>query len=222
MKRGTWALVAALAVGIAVAAAVAVASGGGGDRAAAKPKPAQHGSPSAKVERVKVEGHWKIEVRNPDGRLVTVRRFHNDPTNANSAIATILARAYTPSYWWITLGSNTGAGPACLSSGTPVFCRLIDANDLGAFAASPNSFKTLTTSNSGVQTSITLTGSMNAQRDGDVNTVATNLSVCSNTVAPSTACGTSSFWPFTQRTLGSPISLVTGQQLLVTVTLTFT
>jgi hypothetical protein len=180
-------------------------------------------TPGRSVEGIKVEGQWKFVVKNPDGRVVLIRRFHNDPTNASSAIATILARAYTPSYWWVTLGSTTSSpGPACVSSGTPVLCRLIDNNDLGAFTSAPNSFKTLTTSQSGVQTSITLNGSMTAQRDGEVNQVSTNLSVCDRTVAPATACGTSSFWPFTSRVIGTPVSLVTGQQLLVTVTLTFT
>ncbi|HSP73987.1 MAG TPA: hypothetical protein VLN26_16550, partial [Gaiellaceae bacterium] len=134
----------------------------------------------------------------------------------------ILARAYTASFWWVTLGSTTGAGPACVVGTTPVFCRLVDPADTGSITTSANSFATLTTSHTGTQSSITLSGSMTAQRDGDVDTVATNLSVCSSTVAPSTACGTFQFWPFTSRTLGSPVSLVTGQQLLVTVTLSFT
>lgn len=214
MRRKWLAVAAAVALVAVAAAAVAYATSRTASTSA---------GPGRSVEGIKVEGHWKLVVKNPDGRIVSVRRFHNDPTNAASAIATILARAYTPSYWWVTLNSTTSSpGPACLSSGTPVLCRLIDTNDNGAFTSSPNSFKTLTTSSSGVQTSITLSGSMTAQRDGEVNQVSTNLSVCDRTVAPATACGTSSFWPFTGRIISTPVSLVTGQQLLVTVTLTFT
>lgn len=217
MKRRWVILATAALVGAAAAAAaiLAVATPGGTQTAKSAPF-------ANRPEQIHVQGHWKLEVRNPDGRTVLVRRFHNDPANANQAIATILARAYTPGFWWITLGSTTGAGPACVSSGTPVFCRLMDANDSGSITTAPNTFKTLTTSNSNVQNQITLSGSMTAQRNGDVDTVATNLSVCSSTVAPSTACGTFQFWPFTSRTLGSPVGLVTGQQLLVTVTLSFT
>jgi hypothetical protein len=218
--RGKYLVLAgALVAATAFAAALALATNGGGHAAAAK---ATNHAPGAKVEHIRVEGHWKLEVRNPDGTLVSVRRFHNDPANAAQAIATILGRAYSPGFWWITLGSSTGAGPACVQSGTPVFCRLFVANDTGSFATAANSFKTLVASNSNVQSQITLTGDMTAQRDGDVNTVASQLSVCSTATAPNAPCGTFQFWPFTTRTLGSPVSLVTGQHLLVTVTLTFT
>ena len=179
-------------------------------------------SPGLSVEGIHVQGHWKLVVKNPGGRIVLVRRFHNDPTQANQAIATMLTRAYTPGYWFIRLGSSTVNGPACVANGSPDSCLIIDPNDNGAYSSSASAFKTLVTSSSNFQDHITLTGSINAQRDGDVNTVDTNLGVCSRSVAPATACGLSSFWPFTGRTLGSPVSLVTGQQLLVTVTLTFT
>lgn len=207
-----WLFAVAL-VAAAAAAAAAFALATHGAQSALK-------APGSTADGIKVEGHWKITVKNPDGRIVLVRRFHNDPAQANQAIATILARAYTPSYWFVQL-TSTANDPACVSSGTPVGCTIIDPNDNGAFSSSPNSFKTLTTSASGVQSTIVLGGSMTAQRDGVVDQVSTNLGVCSRTIAPSTACGLSSFWPFTNRVLGSPINLVTGQQLLVTVTLSF-
>jgi hypothetical protein len=212
MKR-RWLLVAAAVALLSVAAAaVAFAT----TRAAST-----SATPGRNVEGIKVEGHWKLVVKNPDGRIVRVVRFHNDPTQAAQAIATVLARAFSPGFWWITLNSND-ANPACVVSGTPTGCRLIDPADGGAFAGTANSFTTLTTSHSSTQSSITLSGSMTAQRTGDVGNVATNLSVCATTTAPNAPCGTFQFWPFTSRDLGSPVSLVTGQQLLVTVTLTFT
>jgi hypothetical protein len=152
---------------------------------------------------------------------VLVRRFHNDPTQAAQAIATVLARAYTPGYWFVQLNSTT-SNPVCLSSGTPSGCSMIDPSDTGALATASNTFKTLTTSATGFQSTITLGGSMTAQRNGDVDEVSTNMTVCNRTIAPSVSCGLSSFWPFSNRVLGSPINLVTGQQLLVTVTLSFT
>jgi hypothetical protein len=168
-----------------------------------------------------VEGHWKLTVKNPDGRIVLVRSFHNAPTQANQAIATILARVYSPGYWFIQLNSTT-ANPACVNAGNPTGCSIMDPNDNSALSSAANSFKTLTTSASGYQQTITLNGSMTAQRNGEVDRVSTNLPVCDRTIAPATACALSAFWPFTEKTLASPISLVTGQQLLVTVTLTFT
>lgn len=208
-----WLFAVAL-VAAAAAAAAAFALATHGTQTAAK-------AAGSTADGIKVEGHWKITVKNPDGRVVLVRRFHNDPTQANQAIATFLARAYTPGYWFVQLNSTASNG-ACVSSGTPVGCTLLDPNDNGAFSSSSSSFKTLTTSASGVQSTIGLNGSMTAQRDGVVDEVSTNLAVCNRTIAPSTACNLSAFWPFTDRTLGSPINLVTGQQLLVTVTLSFT
>lgn len=206
-------LFAVALVAAAAAAAAAFALATHGTQSAAK-------APGSTADGIKVEGHWKITVKNPDGRIVLVRRFHNDPTSANQAIATILTRVYTPAYWFVQL-SSTANDPACVNSGTPVTCTLTDPNDTGSFSSSPSTFKTLTTSATCCQSTIVLNGSMTAQRDGGVDQVSTNLGVCSRTIAPSTACGLSSFWPFTNRVLGSPINLVTGQQLLVTVTLSF-
>jgi hypothetical protein len=205
--------VALVAVAASAAAAFALATRGTSHSAAK--------APGSTADGIKVEGHWKITVKNPDGRIVLVRRFHNDPTQASQAIATILARAYTPGFWFIQLSSTAGTY-ACLNVSTPASCILIDPSDNGVFSTSSNAFKTLTTSATGFQSTIVLGGSMNAQRDGVVDQVSTNLPVCNRTIAPSTACGLSAFWPFSNRVLASPIPLVTGQQLLVTVTLSFT
>ena len=202
-----------VAAAAAAAAAMAIATHGTAQNAAK--------APGSTADGVKVEGHWTLTLKNPDGRVVLVRRFHNEPTYANKAIATILARVYTPSYWYIELNSTnaTGFNGACLSAGAPSGCLIIDPSDSYPV---PQAFKTLTTSAGAFQSTIVLTGSITAQRNGVVDDVSTHLGICSPTVAPSTACGLSQSWNFTDRTLSTPISLVTGQQLLVTVTLSFT
>jgi hypothetical protein len=205
--------VALVAVAAAAAAAFALATRSTSHSASK--------APGSTADGIKVEGHWKITVKNPDGRVVLVRRFHNDPTQANQAIATILARAYTPGYWFVQL-SSTANNPACLNAGIASTCTLSDPNDNGSFSGLSSTFKTLTTSATGFQSTIVLGGSMTAQRNGVVDEVSTNLAVCNRTIAPSVSCGLSAFWPFSSRVLGSPINLVTGQQLLVTVTLSFT
>lgn len=207
-----WLFAVAL-VAAAAAAAAAFALATHSTQSAAK-------APGSTADGIKVEGHWKITVKNPDGRVVLVRRFHNDPTNAAQAIATILTRFYTPGYWFVQL-SSTANDPACVESGNPNTCTLTDPSDTGSFSSNASTFKTLTTSATCCQSTIVLNGSMTAQRAGVVDQVSTNLGVCTRTIAPSTACGLSSFWPFTNRVLGAPITLVTGQQLLVTVTLSF-
>src|SRR3989442_5421961 len=52
-------------------------------------------SKGGQVEGIKVHGHWTIEVRNPDGTLVTRREFENGLVGA-SGLAQILARQKTP------------------------------------------------------------------------------------------------------------------------------
>jgi Na+-transporting methylmalonyl-CoA/oxaloacetate decarboxylase gamma subunit len=75
--------------GVCMAQASAVANpaapAAAGRLAAAVPQaqisaqPAQTGAPAAKGthEGIKVHGHWTIEVKNPDGKLVTHREFEN-------------------------------------------------------------------------------------------------------------------------------------------------
>jgi hypothetical protein len=55
-------------------------------------------------EGIKIHGHWTIEVKNPDGRLVTHREFENSlaPAGAGaSLLAAILGGVATPGSWMI-------------------------------------------------------------------------------------------------------------------------
>ncbi len=64
---------------------------------------------------VKVHGHWIIEVRNPDGSLVTHREFENEIQVAGVAtLASLLARTATPGAWSIGLGD--AVSPPCTAS----------------------------------------------------------------------------------------------------------
>jgi hypothetical protein len=179
----------------------------------------QPGKPGS-TETIKVEGNWTLEVRNRDGSVASVQHFQNDPTQAAQAISTILTRSYSPGYFWMSLGSNSANGP-CISAGNPTSCILTDPNDGGSFTANSSTFKTLTTSQSGFQATITLKGSITAQRNGVVDQVDTSIWVCPSSTPPNTPCNSGAFWPFTARTLAAAIPLVTGQQLLVTVVLSF-
>ena len=64
---------------------------------------------------IKVHGHWIIEVRNPDGSLVTHREFENEIQIAGVAtLAGLLARTATPGAWAIGLGD--AVSPPCTAS----------------------------------------------------------------------------------------------------------
>src|SRR5947208_12840021 len=55
-------------------------------------------------EGIKVHGHWTIEVRNPDGTLVTHREFENALTSDGGfALSAVLGRALTLGLWRIQL-----------------------------------------------------------------------------------------------------------------------
>jgi hypothetical protein len=71
--------------------------------------------PSGTSTGIKVHGHWIIEVRNPDGSLVTHREFENEIQIAGVAtLASLLARRATPGAWAIGLGDPVS--PPCTSS----------------------------------------------------------------------------------------------------------
>jgi hypothetical protein len=66
---------------------------------------------------IKVHGHWIIEVRNPDGSLVTHREFDNEIQIAGVAtLASLMARSQTPGAWAIGLG-DAGSPPCTASMG---------------------------------------------------------------------------------------------------------
>lgn len=56
-------------------------------------------------EGIHVHGHWTIEVRNPDGKLVTHREFENGLSTINGAgfLAALLGRVVTPGGWQVEL-----------------------------------------------------------------------------------------------------------------------
>jgi hypothetical protein len=72
-------------------------------------KPAAKGT----HEGIKVHGHWTIEVRNPDGTLVTHREFENSLTPFGNGgaqlLAALLSRTLTTGGWAVFL-TNGGGG----------------------------------------------------------------------------------------------------------------
>jgi len=76
-------------------------------QAAAPGKPAANGT----HEGIKVHGHWTIEVRNPDGKLVTHREFENSLVvgggdNGSVFLAGLLRGTTTLGAWEVTLADN--------------------------------------------------------------------------------------------------------------------
>ncbi len=184
------------------------ASIGGGATQLAK---APAGGPS---EGIKVHGHWVIEVRNPDGTLASRREFDNALSLQGAInLGNILGRSQTVGKW--RLGLN-GAPSPCNTQ-----CIIGESADGGAESTL---FKTLTvlppSGNQGAP--LKLSGTFTAQSPGNINTVSADPGACGGNIAPD-SCNVVGFLgnPMTSTTLANPQSVVAGQQVQVTVTLSF-
>ena len=222
---------------------------------AAKPAPAQKApalaaaKPPAKGESegIKVHGHWTIEIKNPDGKLVTHREFENSLVNSpiwgNGAglLAGILDRSATIGPWQITLADptqtnfvwvyepNSQAYAGCAAE------ALQQQQQYGFFDACSNNLSVTGAqygTNSGFTGStLTLTGSGVVPQGypATIGFVATSNWVCPPSQAPS-ACATGGGGigaGFTTRTLdgqnGDPaaVPVSAGQTAAVTVVISF-
>lgn len=199
----TWlAAGAVLAASVALIATAALGAFTGGERSAA-----------ANADGIKVHGDWKVEIKNPDGRLVRVHRFKNAFDGASN-IAPILAHQSATGRYWLTL-SDTGGANAC-GSAAAASCFVFEDDDPNSGVA--DWFGGLTASVSSGQ--LVIRGEISATRSGQFNHVRMLLSRCGNTTTPAT-CHPGAYGTFSSRTLADPIALVTGQQAIVTVTYTF-
>ncbi len=136
-KKGLFGLVSVAAVVTAALLVVAVLAGGS-NGATPAPAPAQVGgevqtaalaSPAGgPTEGIKVHGSWTLEVRNPDGTLVSRQEFENalstGAEGGTAALQKFLARTNTVGSWIIEL-NNSGGGP-CLASGNPAVCSIVE------------------------------------------------------------------------------------------------
>jgi hypothetical protein len=175
----------------------------------AEEKPSGDGS----REGIKVHGHWTIEVRNPDGSLVSHREFENSlATGANgsgsSVLSSILGRANSVGLWDIHLG-----GSICGTSSAPGPCELAEPGG----GTSPAIFNTLSVGvNAG---KVVLAGTATAQIAGAIVEVDTIASVCPPSNPPSSPCLNHA--NFTVAFLGTPISVSAGQIVQVQVAISF-
>ena len=175
-------------------------------------------SAAPKLDGIAVHGNWKVTVKSADGRVLRVHRFHNE-FNGASTIAGILAHTRATGRYWMTLSDQSGAGqhPCGDPTGPASQCFLFEPDDPNG--AVPFWFGNLAVTASG-SGQLAITGEIEATRSGQFNHVRMLLSSCSSTTTPAT-CHPGSYGNFSSRTLSTPITLVTGQQAIVTVTYTF-
>jgi len=138
----------------------------------------------ASHQGIKVHGHWTIEVRNPDGTLVTHREFENSLQQPGSALIAILARTGTTGAWAVRVDSS--APGLCAPSGTGSECIIAESSPTFPGVDSTNMTVGVSPGSGGVTLSATMP---NVPSAGTITLVRTFLSVCPSNVTPN-ACVT--------------------------------
>jgi hypothetical protein len=184
-------------------------------------------------EGIKVHGHWTIEVRNPDGKLVTHREFENSLiTNAPLAgpltLSTALGRASTIGLWLVFVQFAAFNSGPCLFGNTAMPCIAVESADP---ITGPEYFHTLTLSAPFNQSDpnygkLTLNGNVTVQNAGQISGVETFVGGCAPTVAPASCMGEPNNFNqlgeqgFTQTSF-TPVPVSVGQLVLFTVVFSF-
>jgi hypothetical protein len=193
----------------------------------ASPAVAAQSRTNGKTEGIKVHGHWMIEVRNPDGTVVTHREFENSliPRGAY-LLASILGRQNTVSLWLLTLGSTTTGTPQpCVTTtGIQTSCTIFEPAWAGT-AAAGTYFTNLSVSVSNAG-SLVLSGTAVAGQNGTIDQVQSIDYVCAASVSPATCYSNNTTsivasYTFTQATVTPAVNVSYGQTVAVTVTFTF-
>jgi hypothetical protein len=177
----------------------------------------------AGADTVTVHGHWTIVVRTTTGKVVGRYRFHNDfvtglgASGGPSAFAAILSGSNAPGDWDVTI-----AGTGCPASNGN-FCQMFESDASPSFFASPPDTKNLTVTVPSTGTDaykIVLQGHVTATDDGNINRVSTGLQKCGASSTVGADCGIG-YNAITDRSLGTPINVLSGQDISVTVKLSF-
>jgi hypothetical protein len=178
---------------------------------------------SAAQQGVKVTGEWTILIRNEDGSVASRHEFRNAfvPSLGAPLLAKLLKNASIVAEWMISMQG----GPCLNASGQPANCILVQ--DPGWQSQAPQQyFPTLTTDapDSGPNAGkFVLTGSAKAARATAITVVSTFGLECP-AAAPGTTCSGLSApqRTFTSHFFGaSPINVVQGQTIDVTVVISF-
>ena len=200
-------------------------------------------------EGITVHGHWTIDVKNPDGSLVSHRDFENSLTSGGKSLLTSLLLGSTvPGSWRIFLEAGTGSfgpGGPCTYTDTSnnvlTYCEAIGSivNPSPALCGgASNCFQTLTitpTPSTGLATGFTLSATAISSQAGSIANVVTGPAGCGFEVdngsfqpqftAPSTCAAlpqAPNLFDFTSTSVSPAVQILTaGQTIAVTVQISF-
>jgi len=163
---------------------------------------------------VGISGVWTLEVRDPDGTVVSQQTVHNAYGDSTDNLVRILASEASPGSWYLTLEGASGANLCQDSGGSYLPCYIIQTE-----ATETNQFSTLVLSHS--YHTLTLEGSATAARDGTIAMVRSVLPVCSGATAPALCETPTPTGYFTSATLADPVDMKANQSVYVTFELGF-
>lgn len=167
---------------------------------------------NAGTNSIKVHGNWIVQVKD-HGRLVKTVRFHNDLSGGATKLVQLLSRQKSMGQWMILVL------PAMCGADGSNFCW-IDEGIPGTVAQTHT--VTVTTPTSGPDDGkLVLKATLTPTKDASITDVRTSTVECDPSVAPATPCNGNGFGGFSGRTLPTPISVVAGQQVLITVKYSF-
>jgi hypothetical protein len=207
MRSEKFAGAAACAIVVLTAVVIAGALG-----AFSSPAPSASGSTPAKTDAIKVHGAWTIEIRDR-GRTVRTARFHNELTTKGAeTLVSILARQNSAGQWMIGLTPQL--------CGTPTAQQYCWIDESGGTVAQTHTLVLSTPDTGDDAGKLVLKATLVAGIDNSITTVQTSLIQCPPSTAPATPCGGSGYL-FSRRDLATPIPVVAGQQVLITVKYSF-
>ncbi|SRR5258705_9382915 len=173
----------------------------------------------AQNEGIKVHGQWTIDVKNPDGSFVSHHEFQNALDGFGALrLAEMLARLKSSGVWNIGLWQVGIARKPCPS----YFNGACVIGEVGSTDPEAQ-FKTMTVSvpaSGPNQGKLVLSGTATVEADGDIYTVYTDHGYCAGSVAPA-SCAAYRDSTFTRRDFASPIVVLAGQIVQVTVVISF-
>jgi len=169
-------------------------------------------------EGITVHGSWKIEVFNPDGTLISVSEFENalEPTGMSTLSLLLMGRSVAGGLTVFLDGSPR----ACNNPNNPVqaiACLIVESDNPSTMAQS----KDLTVTYNG--NGFTMNGSVIAENTGSISSVTTQTITCNDSNTTISACrllGSGNPPIFTRASI-SPVGVVPGQLIQVTVTISF-
>jgi hypothetical protein len=180
-------------------------------------------------EGIKVHGKWKIDVTEPDGKLVSHHEFDNSLEHFGiDSLTSFLDRSSAIGRWSIRIASPANLASTCLTLlGAQADCYIYeDLNASNFVAGATQTFPDLSVTGIYPTTGgyIVLSGAATVANDTTISIVSTQLQRCGGNFAPDdVATCTGSYLLFTSKTLAiaDQVPVLPGQVVNVTVEISF-